>query len=360
MNSISPTILVIDDEYILRQTMTDFLEDHGYSVIEAENGRKGIEMIRTAAPDVVLCDLMMPEMNGLDVITHVSGEYPDIPVIAVSGTGDISLAIEAVKLGAWDYLMKPLFDMNILIHSISRAIERSQLLRENKRYQENLEFMVQQQTEELRREIEMRKTAEKKIEEQMQVLEKTLQGTVQAIVSAVELRDPYTAGHQRRVAMLAQVIARNMSLDDFSIAGLTTAGTIHDLGKLSVPSEILSKPSRLTGAEFNLVKDHARSGFELLKGIDFPWPVAKIVYQHHEKIDGSGYPLGIGGSEITPEAKILTVADVVEAIASHRPYRASMGVELAVEEIRKKRGIQYDPETVDSCIAVLNQKLFSF
>ena len=179
------------------------------------------------------------------------------------------------------------------------------------------------------------------------------------MVSAVESRDPYTAGHQIRSANLARNIATEMGLSLEKIEGIRIAGTIHDIGKLSIPAEILSKPTKLSEIEFSLIKEHARRGFEMLKNVESPWPLAEIVYQHHERMDGSGYPRNLKGEEILIEARILTVADVVEAMASHRPYRPGLGIDAAIEEISKERGILYDPEVVDACVKLFQEKRHS-
>ncbi len=191
-------------------------------------------------------------------------------------------------------------------------------------------------------------------------IRKGLVGTVQAIASMVEMRDPYTAGHQRRVADLAAAIAVAMGLPEERVRGLHLAGTIHDLGKIQTPAEILSKPGKLSASEFSLIKDHPQNGYEILKDIEFPWPIAQMVWQHHEKLDGSGYPQGLKGNEILLEAKIMTVADVVEAMSSHRPYRPGLGIETALAEITKGRGTHYDPDAVDACIKLFKEAGFVF
>lgn len=187
-------------------------------------------------------------------------------------------------------------------------------------------------------------------------LRKALGATVGAIVAVVEMRDPYTAGHQRRVADLARTIATEMGLESDRIEGLRIAGTIHDIGKIVVPAEILSKPTKLTKIEFDLIKNHVQAGYDILKDIEFPWPVARIVLEHHEKVDGSGYPGNLSGREILLESRILTVADVVEAMASHRPYRPGLGLEAALDEITQNRGVLYDREVVDVCLKLFNEK----
>jgi PAS domain S-box-containing protein/putative nucleotidyltransferase with HDIG domain len=197
--------------------------------------------------------------------------------------------------------------------------------------------------------------AEKKSFEQ---LRKALGATVQAIATVVGKRDPYTAGHQHRVADLARSIASEMGLPKDQIDGIRTAAMIHDIGKISVPAEILSKPTRLSNLEFGLIKTHVQGGYDILKDIEFPWPIARIVHEHHERMDGSGYPNGLPGDQILLESRILMVADVVEAIASHRPYRPTLGIEVALGEIEKNKGILYDPEVVTACLRLFREKGF--
>ena len=187
-------------------------------------------------------------------------------------------------------------------------------------------------------------------------LQTNLEETIKAFASTIEIRDPYTAGHQRRVANLARVIAHEMNLPPDQTEGLYFAALIHDLGKIKVPAEILSSPAHLSEIEFMLIKVHPQAGFDILKGINFPWPIAKIVLQHHEKLDGSGYPNGTKGDDILLEARILTVADIVESMASHRPYRASLGMELALNEIKAGRGCHFDPDVVDATLRLFQEK----
>jgi PAS domain S-box-containing protein len=189
-------------------------------------------------------------------------------------------------------------------------------------------------------------------------IRKALGGTVQALAVTVESRDPYTAGHQRRVADLARAIATEMNLPIDIIDGIRMAAAIHDLGKVSVPAEILSKPTKLKKTEFDLIKEHSQSGYDILKDIDFPWPIARIVLEHHERMNGSGYPNGLAGENILMESRIIAVADVVEAIGSHRPYRPSLGIEAALEEIKKNRGTHYDKTVADACLRLFREKGF--
>ena len=211
------------------------------------------------------------------------------------------------------------------------------------------------------RDITERKRAEEELRQSFQKLRRAFEGTVNALMSAIEIRDPYTAGHQRGVTQLACAIAKEMGLPEEQIEGIRMAGLIHDLGKINVPAEILSKPGPLTELEFGLIKMHPQVGHDVLNGvIEFPWPVAQIVLQHHERMDGSGYPEGLTGEEILLEARILAVADVVEAMASNRPYREPRGMEEALGEISQNRGVLYDPEVVNACLKLFTEKGFKF
>ena len=204
------------------------------------------------------------------------------------------------------------------------------------------------------------KRAEAEVQHSLEKLTKALNGTVLAVANTVEMRDPYTAGHQRRVAQLAGAIAQEMGFSAERVEGMRVLGCLHDIGKIAIPAEILSKPGRISPMEFTLIQDHPRVGYEIIKDIDFPFPLAEGILQHHERLNGSGYPQGISGPDIILEARILGVADVVEAMASHRPYRVALGIDKALEEISRNRGILYDPEVVDICLKLFTEKGFSF
>jgi len=204
--------------------------------------------------------------------------------------------------------------------------------------------------------ITERKRAELKLQQTLNSLKKAVGTTIQVLMSALESKDPYTAGHQSRAAHLACAIAEEMGLSSDQIDGIRMAGSIHDIGKISIPAEILTKPTKLTKIEFSLIQEHAQTGYEMLRDVESPWPLAQIVYQHHERMDGSGYPNHLKGNEILMEDRIMAVADVVEAMAYHRPYRAALGIEAAFAEIRKNRGVLYDAAVVDSCLRLFREK----
>jgi putative nucleotidyltransferase with HDIG domain len=208
------------------------------------------------------------------------------------------------------------------------------------------------------RDITERKRREEELKDSMEKLRKAMGGTVRAMALTVESRDPYTAGHQQRVANLARAIAQEMGLPRDRVDGIRMAGVIHDVGKVSVPAEILSKPGHISEIEFSIIKTHAQVGYDILKNIDFPWPIADMVLQHHEKVNGTGYPSGLSGDAIMLEARVLVVADVVEAMVSHRPYRPALGIDKALEEITLNRGVLYDPQAVDACLTLFREKGF--
>ncbi len=183
---------------------------------------------------------------------------------------------------------------------------------------------------------------------------------MRAIAGIVEMRDPYTAGHQARVANLASAIARQMGFSDERVQAIHLASIVHDLGKIKIPAEILSKPGKLSDIEYQFIQTHAQAGYDILKDISFPWPIAQMALQHHERVDGTGYPQGLTGDAFMLEARILGVADVVEAMSSHRPYRAALGTEAALAEITQHRGIYFDPQVVDACLILFREKGFAF
>ncbi|MDD5648687.1 MAG: HD-GYP domain-containing protein, partial [Dehalococcoidia bacterium] len=210
------------------------------------------------------------------------------------------------------------------------------------------------------RDVTRRHKAENELAASNRALRKALHDSIKAMARIVDLRDPYTAGHQQKVAGLASAIARELGMDDTAVEHLVMASTVHDIGKMYVPADILSKPGRLSELECDIIKTHAQGGFDILAGIEFSGPVAMTVLQHHERLNGSGYPNGLKDNQILPEAKILAVADVVEAMASHRPYRPSLGVETALNEIERNKGDLYDPAVVDVCLGLFRDKAFSF
>jgi len=252
-------------------------------------------------------------------------------------------------------------------HIDKDSAERLRIEKELRLARIEIDRLVDKRTEELSRAndelhgkvLETRRS-EDCLQNSLERLERSLEGTFRAMSMTLEIRDPYMAGHQHRVSSLAVAISQEMNLPWEKIEGVRFAGIIHDIGKIAAPVEIMTKPCRLTKTEFQLIKDHPRIGYEMVKDIVFPWPVAHIILQHHERLDGSGYPDGLVGDAILQEARILAVADVVEAVSALRPYRPALGLERSLEEIRKGRGIRYDTRAVDACIRLFREGRFDF
>ena len=331
-------ILIVDDEASVQRMLKRIVEKIQRECTLASSAEEACCFMMEEAFDLILCDIRLPGESGIDFVKNSISHYPETAVIMVSGLDDPEMVEKALEIGAYGYIVKPFKPSEVIIN-VSSALRRQRLETESRAYRENLERMVADRTAKL---------------------QKTLDGVIQVVAQIVESRDPYTAGHQRRVAELACAIAREMGCPEDQVKGIHMAGLIHDLGKISVPSEILSKPGRLSDIEFALIKSHPQVGYDILKGIDFPWPITLMVLQHHERMDGSGYPQGLKRQEILPEARILAVADVVEAMASHRPYRAAFGIEKALEEIIKNKNIMYDEMVVEVCVKLFSENRFEF
>lgn len=345
-------ILLLDDNEDTIVLQTAILESDGFNVESAMNGLEGLKKLQTYHPDIIVSDVLMPEMDGFEFCRAVKQDerFRDIPVVFYSAQytdeEDKSLAD---KVGAEGFIFKPI-EMEKFLAIVNRILDQSYKRKQiAESFKEGYEF---EQTHY----VAQAKMLDKKIhelEEQNKKIHQGLIALIKAIGITIEKRDPYTAGHQQRVAALSTHIARELGLDYMRIEGLKLGALVHDIGKVSIPIEILSKPGKLTMLEYELIKMHPSEGYEILKDIDFPWPIAEMILQHHERLDGSGYPNSLKGNQIILEAKILAIADVVEAIASHRPYRPALGVDTAIDELQKNRGIFYDSEVVEACIKIL-------
>ena len=324
----SKEILVCEDERIVAEDVKARLLTLGYSVLGiASSGKEAIKKASELRPDLILMDIILEgKMDGIEAATKISTRF-NIPVVFVTAYADDKTLERAKITEPFGYLLKPFEDRD-LHTTIAIALHKHKM--------------------------------DKTLREKEDRLRRTLEDTVYALSSAVEMRDPYTVGHQKRVTQLANAIASDLGFSEDQIEGIRLAGIVHDVGKIRVPNEILTKPGRLEDIDFNLIVIHPQVGHEILCNIDFPYPVAQIVIQHHERLNGSGYPKGLKGDKILPEAKVLAVADVVEAIASHRPYRAALGINKALDEISKNKGVLFDPDAVDTCLKLFKEKDFKF
>ena len=324
-----PTIrllLVEDNPGDARLVEVMLEEAGGFEIAWVENLTAAKAHLADNMVDAILLDLSLPDCTGMETVHALRSAAPGLPIVIFTGLEDEQVGLQAVHAGCQDYLIKGQGDAILIRRTVNYAIERMHLEEE--------------------RQI------------QAQRLKRTLMQTVHAVSLTIEMRDPYTAGHQRRVAQLATAIGRHMGLDQDHLDGLQTAALIHDIGKINVPADFLSRPGHLSEAAFQVIMAHPQVGHDIVQGIEFPWPVATMILQHHERLDGSGYPNGISGDQIIRESRILAVADVVEAISSHRPYRPSLGIDAALEEIRRNAGTHYDPAVVAACEEVIRDHEF--
>lgn len=339
MNLNRPLVLIVDDN----PTNIDLLVatlNNDYRLGIAKRGRQALDYARKFQPNLILLDIMMPEMDGHEVCTRLKEdqETAAIPVIFITAMQDTASKTRGFEQGAVDYITKPFHTAEVLAR-VRTHIELEQMKAQLLSQNALLEQRVQYQTAELK---------------------EMLNGSIISMARMVEIRDPYTAGHQQRVAQLACAIAGKMGLSAHVIEGIRIASLLHDVGKIRIPVSILSRAGVLLDAELEVIKIHSQIGFEILKNIPFPWPVAQMVFQHHERLDGSGYPLGLRAGDLLLETKILTVADVTEAKSSFRPYRPALGLTAAITELKEFRGIYYDPDAVDACLDLFANEGFSF
>lgn len=279
-------------------------------------------------PDLVLCDWLLPDGRGIELIPSPERDQRRYPIVVMTSHGNEELAVEAMKAGALDYIVKSPETFSHMPDFVMRS---------------------------------MREWEHIKAREQAEMsLKQVLLQTVESLALMVEKRDPYTSGHQKKVSQLASNIGREMNLSEDVIQGIYIAGILHDIGKISVPAEYLSKPGKLDPIEFTIIKTHPGVAYDMLKAIDFPYPIANIVLQHHEKCDGSGYPNALKATDMLLEARIIAVADVVDAISSHRPYRPSLGIGPALDEIATHAGTLYDKDVVAACLQLFKRQGMTF
>ncbi len=325
-------VMVIDDDDSVLRTTTLVLEEEGYQIEAFSTGKEAIDKFNKNIHAVVL-DINMPDMTGLQVFKIIKSLNPYVPIVFHTGAIVRHEERRDIRRRFRPHAYVQKGDPEQLMDTVVSAVESYGIILRNVKLSESLYKELKNSTDKIRTNIE---------------------GIVHAMAMTVEMRDPYTAGHQRQVANLASIIAKKMGISREQTKSLHLAGTIHDIGKMQIPTEILSKCGKLTELEFDMMKTHPQAGYDVLKNIEFEKPIDKFVLQHHERIDGSGYPLGLKGKDILIEARILSVADVVDAIVPHRPYRPALGIEKAQEEISNNRGVLYDPGVVDACLSVIS------
>ena len=324
-------ILVVDDEEAIREVISTLLEARDYRCTVCSNGRIALDAFQKDSFDLVLSDIVMPEMDGLKLLGELQQADPDVPVIMVTAMHDISIALEAIRAGAYDYILKP-FEKDQLHLSVRRALEHRDLVIENRTYQSDLEHLVAERTRQL--------------SIALQDLEQSYDYTLEALGGALDAKDAETEGHCQRVTAFTITIARAMDVDHGLLRQIARGAFLHDIGKMGIPDQILRKPGPLTADEREIMRRHCEIGYAVLERIPFLKEAAEIVLAHQECYDGSGYPRGLKGEQIPLGARIFAVADTLDAMISDRPYRKALPISAAREEIQRYSGRQFDPKVV--------------
>jgi putative nucleotidyltransferase with HDIG domain len=333
-------ILVVDDEEAIREVVSTMLESKGYHCTTVQNGRAAQDQVKRITPDLVLSDMIMPEMDGLKLLEWLRQYDPDVPVIMVTAIHDISTALEAIRRGAYDYILKP-FEKEQLFLGVGRALQHRRLVIDNRNYQRDLEIKVEERTRRLQLAVEQ--------------LEQSYDDTLEALGSALDLKDAETEGHCQRVTAFCISIAKSMPVPDTYLPILARAAFLHDIGKMAIPDGILRKPGPLNDDEKKIMRTHCEIGYNMLIRIPFLRDAAEIVLAHQEFYDGSGYPRGLRGDQIPLGARIFTIADSLDAMISDRPYRRALPMSHAREEIKRCSGTQFDPEVVKVFLSIPEQ-----
>jgi len=331
-------ILVVDDEEAIREIVCSMLMAANYKCSQASSGQKALALLDSGEEfELMLSDLMMADLDGIALLERTKEKYPDMPVVMVTAVHDISVALKALREGAYDYLLKP-FEREQLLATARRALENRRLKLDNRAYQTRLEGLVDERTAQLRNTLRN--------------LEKSYDITLEALGNALDLKDAETEGHSKRVTAFTIAIAKRMDVPKEEISVIARGAFLHDIGKMAIPDAILRKPGALTPEEIATMREHCYHGYQMVKKIPFLSEAAEIVYSHQERYDGTGYPRGLKGDEIPLGARIFSVADTLDAITSDRPYRAAQTIAAAREEIQRWTGRQFDPRVVETFLGM--------
>lgn len=325
-------ILVVDDEESVRKIIVSMLVSAGYACKQAASGMEALAVLTSGEEfELMLADLMMADLDGIGLLERTKDKYPDMPVVVVTAVHDISVALAAIRNGAYDYLLKP-FEREQLLNTVSRALENRRVKIENRTYQTNLESLVKSRTEQL--------------QSAMSNLERSYDITLEGFGDALALKDAETEGHSKRVTLFTIAIAQALGLPREQITVFARGAFLHDIGKMALPDRIFIKPGKLDADETVIMREHCHHGYQMVKKIPFLSEAAEIVYAHHERFDGSGYPRCLKGEKIPLGARIVAVANTLDSITSDLPYRPAQSLGAARAEIQRWAGRQFDPEIV--------------
>jgi response regulator RpfG family c-di-GMP phosphodiesterase len=333
-------VLIVDDESSVRKVLAVMLEQAAIPYKSVSSGEEALKFLRSEPFDAIISDLQMPAMSGMDLLAQVRRQYPHLAFLMATGVDDVRVGIQAMNQGADDYLVKPL-QMDAVTISLERAVQRKRLEVELENYRRHLEEMVAERTGQLQ-------TA-------LRQVERTYGDTLQALGEAIDLRDSETAGHSRRVSLYSLKILTGIGGTEHQLRSVAMGAWLHDIGKLAIPDAILLKPGPLTPEERRVMQRHSQIGYDLVKRIPFLAEAAEIVLMHHERCDGSGYPLGLKGQDIPLGAKIFAVSDTVDAMTSDRPYRSARPFQEAREQIQLGSGRLYDTQIADTFLSFPNE-----
>jgi len=334
----SPYCLIVDDEPRLRQVLVHLMRNDGFTCLEAANGDEAIAVLERQPVTLVMSDLRMPKLDGMELLRQIRGRWPDIAVVMITAVADVEVAVSCLAVGAMDYLTKP-FHLEEVRARVAQALEKRRLVLENRGYQESLQ---------------------EKVAVQARRLEELFLASVQALAEALEVKDPYTRGHSIRVSHYSAVIAREMGLGGELLRRVELGGHVHDIGKIGVREDLLNKPGKLTNEEYQHIMTHPMVGWKILAPLLGEMPEAlNIVRSHHERFDGRGIPDGLAGEDIPLEARIAAAADCFDAMTSDRTYRPGLSMEEALNEIARCSGTQFDPRVVNAMMAAVESGRFT-
>ena len=334
-------ILIVDDEAMICSILSRRLAQEGYVCVTAKNGREALSLFYKETFSLIITDIKMPEMDGIELMKRVRTVNPSMIVIMVTAFPEIDLAVEAMRLGAYDFLRKPLENLDLVVLSVKHALDKKRLEEEVEAYHRNLERLVEERTA--------------KLQLAYRTLKKAHLDSVKVLAEAIDAKDPYTRGHSDRVRKMSLRIATQLGFAEEGLENLEYGALLHDIGKIGIKDDVLQKQSTLSAEEYQYIQEHPLIGVKIVEGIEFFKDKIPIIRHHHEHFDGKGYPDGLSGTNIPLEARIITVPDAFDAMTSIRPHRGAMPLEDVLEELLNYRGRQFDPQVLD---IFLNEKIY--